>query len=119
MGDATDVLRHQRSGCVEQRAAVVAHLVDHHVVGRALQIVGHLVGDRRHCIPDDLERHRIEAIAHVSTDNVHGTAPTWMMISPVSDILARSPANMTVVEPYSSIRAGPTIAVPAASISRA
>ena len=32
---------------VEQRAAVVAHLVDHHVVGGALQVDRHLVGDRR------------------------------------------------------------------------
>ena len=41
--NTADVLRHQRAFGIEQRATVVAHLVDHHVVGRALQVLGHFV----------------------------------------------------------------------------
>ena len=59
--DAAHVLRDQRAVGIEERATVVADLVDHHVVRRALEVQRHLVGDRRQRVADDLERHRIDA----------------------------------------------------------
>src|SRR5207244_3063758 len=40
---AADVLREQTPSRVEQAAAIIAHLIDHHVVRSALQDVRHLV----------------------------------------------------------------------------
>jgi len=50
---------------VDQRGAEVAHLVDHHVVGGALQIDRHLIGDRGERIADDFERDGIEGSGHL------------------------------------------------------
>jgi hypothetical protein len=58
--DAADVLRDQLAVDIEQCRAVVAHLVDHHVVGGALQIGRHFVGDRWQRVAQDFERDRIE-----------------------------------------------------------
>ncbi len=59
--DAADVLRDQPSVHVEQRAAIIADLVDHHVIRGALQIDGHLVGDRRQRVAQHFERNGVEA----------------------------------------------------------
>ena len=58
--DAADILRDQLALSVEQRGAVVADLVDHHVVGGPLQIGSHLVGDGRQRVAEHLERDGIE-----------------------------------------------------------
>ena len=60
MRHAADVLRNQLALGVEQRGAVVAHLVDHHVVGGALQVGRHLVGDGRQRVADHFERDGVE-----------------------------------------------------------
>src|SRR5207253_4552233 len=93
-----DVLADQLAGGVDQRGAEVAHLVDHHVVGGALQIDRHLVGDRGQRIADDFERDGIEG---------HHTAPTVMISSPVGATVQASCSNNTVVVPCSWISAGP------------
>jgi len=64
---AADVLRDQRAVRVEQRRAVVAHLVDHHVVRRALQIHAHLVGDGRQRVADDFERNGVQRFVHAAS----------------------------------------------------
>jgi len=64
MRHAADVLADQLAGGVDQRGAEVAHLVDHHVVGGALQIDRHLIGDRGERIADDFERDGIERGGH-------------------------------------------------------
>ncbi len=65
MRHAADVLADQLAGGVDQRGAEVAHLVDHHVVGGALQIDRHLIGDRGERIADDFERDGIERGGHL------------------------------------------------------
>ena len=60
MRHAADILRHERAVGRDQRGAEVAHLVDHHVVGGALQIGRHLVGDGRQRVADHLERDGVE-----------------------------------------------------------
>src|SRR5204862_5657266 len=94
-----------------QGGAEIAHLVDHHVVGGALQVRRHLVGDRRQRVADDFERHRIQFRAHA--------APlTETRSSPVLATLQRSPRKSTVVVPCSRTRAGPAIRAPAPRSSR-
>ena len=46
LGNRVETLRDALG--IEQRGAVVAHLVDHHVVGSALQVGRHLVGGGAH-----------------------------------------------------------------------
>ena len=41
---------------------IVAHLVDHHVVGGALQVGRHLVGDGGQRVADHLERDGVERL---------------------------------------------------------
>src|SRR6516165_1605175 len=65
MRHPADVLADQLAGGIDQRGAEVAHLVDHHVVGGALQIDRHLVGDRGQRIADDFERDGIEGGGHL------------------------------------------------------
>ena len=60
---AADVLRHELAVGIDQRGAEVAHLVDHHVVGGALQVGRHLVGDRGQRVADHFQRDRIERLA--------------------------------------------------------
>ncbi len=59
-----DVLAEKLALRVDQRGAEVAHLVDHHVVGGALQIGGHLVGDGRQRAAHHFERDRVETLTH-------------------------------------------------------
>ncbi len=61
---AADVLRDQFAPGAEQRRAVVAHLVDHHVVGGALQVGRHLVGDGRQRVADHFQRDGVEVGGH-------------------------------------------------------
>ena len=61
--DATHVLREQSSVDVEQAAAVVADLVDHHVERRALQHVRHLIGNRRQDVANHLEGDDVQRFA--------------------------------------------------------
>src|SRR5262249_22086380 len=96
---------------VDQRSAEVAHLVDHHVVGRPLQIDRHLVGDRRQRVADDFQRDGIETGGHVAL-------PTVMISSPEGATVKASPSNSTVVVPCSWISAGPLILLPLPSSSR-
>ena len=52
--DAADILRDQLALQIEQRGAIVAHLVDHHVVGGALQIGRHFICYGRQRVADHL-----------------------------------------------------------------
>jgi hypothetical protein len=45
MGDAAHVLGNQPALGIEQGAAIILHLIDHHIVGGALQIDRHFAGD--------------------------------------------------------------------------
>jgi len=77
------VLRdHPRLG-VDQPAAIVADLVDHHVVGRLRQRVGHFAGIGDDGVAHDLDGDRMGFVA--------GHSFTSMMRWPVSDMVARSP----------------------------
>ena len=60
---AADVLRDQFALGVDQRGAEIAHLVDHHVVRRALQVGRHLAGDGGQGVADDFERDGVEWLA--------------------------------------------------------
>jgi len=60
VGNTAGVLRQQPAARVEQAAAVVAHLVDHHVARGALHHLRHLVGDCRQRVPDDLEGNDVD-----------------------------------------------------------
>ena len=108
---AAHVLAYQAPVGVDDGGAEIPHLVDHHVVGGALEIDRHLVGDRRQGVANDLEGHGIEGL-------VHRIVPREMINSPVPATLQRSPSKSTVVEACSWTRAGPSNAVPAASPSR-
>jgi hypothetical protein len=72
MRNPADVLADQLAGGVDQRGAEVAHLVDHHVVGGALQVDRHLVGDRGQRIADDFERDGIERDGHLRHSSSSG-----------------------------------------------
>ena len=98
---------------VDQRGAVVAHLVDHHVVGGALQVGRHLVGDGGQRVADHFERDRVERMGR------HHAPPTVMISSPDGATVQASCSNSTVVVPCSWISAGPAISLPAPSSSRA
>ena len=101
---AADVLRNELALGVEQRGAIVAHLVDHHVVGGALQVGRHLVGDGGQGVADHFERDGVE---------LHRTAPMVMISSPDGATRHWSFSNSTVVVPCSWMRAGPVISAPA------
>ena len=60
VGDAADILRDELALGIDQRGAEIAHLVDHHVVGGALQIGRHFVGDRRQRVADHFQSDRIK-----------------------------------------------------------
>ena len=81
VGDAADILRNQLAVRVEQRGAIVADLVDHHVVGGPLQIGGHLVGDGRQRVAEHLERDGVE---------LHRLPPIPMMSSPDTSLDGRT-----------------------------
>ena len=126
--DAADILRDQLALGVEQRGAIVAHLVDHHVVGGALQVGRHLVGDGGQRVADDLQRHRIERDALCRFGGLarrrflsrlrHHAFPSLMINSPDGATLHSSLRNSTVVVPCSWINAGPTMRAPALSAVR-
>ena len=92
MRHPADVLADQLAGGVDQRGAEVAHLVDHHVVGGALQVGRHLVGDRRQRVADHLQRDRVER-------NRHAAPPTVIISSPDGATSQVSRSNSTVVVP--------------------
>ena len=130
--DAADVLRDQLALGVEQRGAEVAHLVDHHVVGGALQVGRHLVGDGGQRVADHFERDRVErpcrsracvlraiALARRALRVFgHHAPPTLMISSPDGATVQSSLLNSTVVVPSSCTIAGPTMRAPALSASR-
>ena len=59
--DAAHVLGDQLALGVEKCSAIVAHLVNHHVVGGALQVSRHFIGDGRQRVADDLERDGVKS----------------------------------------------------------
>ena len=144
MRDAADILRDQLALGVDERGAEVAHLVDHHVVGGALQVGRHLVGDRRQGVADDLEGDRVErlavdrlagaslarlgfagagltgrGLAHWRLAGFGHHAPPILMISSPDGVTRQSSLlNSTVVVPCSWMSAGPTTRAPALRASR-
>ncbi len=109
MRHAAHVLADQLAVGVDERGTEIAHFVNHHVVGGALQVGRHLVGDRRQGVADDFERDGIEG---------HAAPPTSMISSPEGATSHESFSNSTVVVPCSWISAGPGIRSPARSASR-
>jgi hypothetical protein len=106
---AASVLRDHAAVGVDQPAAEVAHLVDHHVVGGLAQRRRHLVGIG------------VDGVAHdLDGDGVgfHVRSASVTMICPLGSITARSPGPIRVVELASSITAGPAISAPAAKPGR-
>ena len=111
MGHAAYVLADEIAIGGEQRGAEVADFVDHHVVGGALQIRRHFIGDGGQGVADHLKGDGVKPGAHA-------TPPTVMINSPVAATVQESPANMTVVVPCSCTMAGPSKCAPAGSCSR-
>src|SRR5207248_8010884 len=103
------VLRDHAALAVDQTTAEIAHLVDHHVVGGLAQRRGHLIGIGVDGIAHHLDGHGIY---------FHCRSASVTMMWPLSFTAARSPLPIKVVELGSSITAGPTISVPAASAGR-
>ena len=60
VGDAADILGNQFALRVDQCGAKVAHLIDHHVVGGALQVRRHFVGDCGQRVADHFKRDGVE-----------------------------------------------------------
>jgi hypothetical protein len=60
MRHTTDVLAQQAAPGIEQTAAVVTNLVNHHVVRSPLQHVRHLIRDRGKHVPDNFERDNVQ-----------------------------------------------------------
>ena len=112
MRHAADILAHQIAIGGQQGGAKIAHLVNHHVVGGALQVRRHLVGYRRQGVANDFQRDGIEL------RSAHCRPPTVMINSPVSATAQESPANITVVVPCSCTIEGPSKPAPAAKSSR-
>ena len=90
--------------------------VDIGAEGGALDIGVDLIGDRDEAVADHLERDRIDGVAarpsaRLIASMLHAASaqprPQWMRISPSAPISKRSPGQTRVVEPYSSIKAGP------------
>src|SRR5215510_16412805 len=110
------VLRDHARLRVDQPAAEIAHLVDHHVVGGLGERVSHLVGIGHDGVAHDLDRDRMGFVA------VHccpaSPSATSMMRCPASVTVATSPGWMSVVAFGSSITAGPSMRAPAASDGR-
>src|SRR5262249_36207969 len=101
------VLRDHPAFAIDQAAAEVAYLVDHHVVGGLAQGPRHLVGIGIDGVAHDLDGdgidfHRLSLRASVT------------MICPLSFTTAWSFAPMSVVEFGSSTTAGPASSVPTA-----
>src|SRR5690606_29268909 len=99
---------------VDQAAAIVAHLVDHHVVGRLGQHVGHLVA-----IGDDGVAYHFDG----NWIDLGHWEPQWnrpmrMIRWPVSATVTTSPGATSVVEFCSSITAGPSTTSPGLSAGR-
>src|SRR5579864_445557 len=111
MRHAADILRHEPGVGQQQRGAEVADLVDHHVVGGAMEIGCHLGRDRGQGAADDFQGHGVEL-------RRHWACPTLMMSSPVSATASLSPGKITVVEAYSLTSAGPSILSPGFNFSR-
>ena len=117
------VLANHASLHIDQAAAKVAHLVNHHVVGRLAQRQGHFfrIGDERmghHLLGDRVDR----ACTRCRYGCVHAKTP-WgksmsMMMWPCALMRARSPGKTKVVELGSSITAGPVTSNPAGRLGR-
>jgi hypothetical protein len=58
--DAADILRNQLALEIDQRGAEIAHLIDHHIVGCALQVRRHFIGDRGQRVADHFQRDGVE-----------------------------------------------------------
>ena len=87
--NAADILRDELAFGIDQRGAEVAHLVDHHVVGGALQVGGHFVGDRRQRIADHFQRHRIERYAARRARDAAPASLPWPCV--VFELIVRVP----------------------------
>src|SRR6266852_2725231 len=109
---AAAVLRNHPPLYVEQTTAIVAHFVDHHVVGGFGEHIRHLVG-----IGDD-------GIAHDFNGDGMGFGHEWtsgamvMVRCPAAVTEAPSPGWMSVVALGSSMIAGPSIVMPAGKDGR-
>src|SRR5690606_13453241 len=103
-------------GRIEEPAAIVAHLVDHHVVGGLAQDIRHLV-----CIGDDGAAHHFHG-NRVCPDGFHACPQLCLakVITrcPCSVTSTSSPGWTSVVEFGSSITAGPVKRNPAGSVGR-
>jgi hypothetical protein len=92
---------------VDQAHAVVVDLVDHHVVGGAVEHGGHLVAARDQRIAHHLERDRVDGVHPTFTTR----CPSWLT-------LATSPGYSKVTDPYSLVTAGPRTGAPSLRSAR-
>ena len=94
--------------------------IDIRAEGRAGDVGVDLVRDRNDTVTQHFERDRIEL--GLLADRVHVASPhvplQLMRISPIRPTSNRSLGPMTVVEPYSSITAGPAAVKPAGRVPR-
>ena len=118
---AAGALRDQLPVGADEADREVVVLVDIGTERRALDVGVDLVGDRHEAVTDHLERDRIELGRRffAADDFLHAQPrPQWMHSSPSAPTSKRSPGQISVVDPYSSIKAGPWPEKPAGSAVR-
>src|SRR6185437_5378732 len=111
-------LRDEMALGVHESDGEVLIFVDIGAKGRARDIRIDLIGDRDDAVADHFERDRIE-LGSSLRDGVHQCLsylrPQAIRISPMVPILKLPPGQTSVLEPYSSITAGPAASTPAGS----
>ena len=109
---------------VHHADGVILVFVDQRTECGAHQVGLDKVGDGLKVLADDFHGDRVDPDRAVRIDTGHHAAssvkrrPTCMRISPSRPISKRSAGPTMVVEPYSSITAGPAAAKPGGSVSR-
>ncbi len=107
----------------EQAGGEIERLVDDDVVGGAHEVGFHFLGHRDHAVAHDLGDDRIGfgwLLARVRCFLCHRQRPPPTAITrlPNASTSIVSPGISTVVEAYSSIRAGPLMRLPASNAAR-
>src|SRR5262249_7661730 len=85
---------------------------------RPLDVSVDLVGDRHEAMADHFQRDRVDGKGPGAFLHGYHPAPMVIRISPSAPTSKRSPGAIRVVEPYSSIKAGPVPAKPGTSAVR-
>ncbi len=116
---AASALRDQLALGADQPDGEIVVLVDIGRERRALDVGVDLVGDRDEAVADHFQRDRIDSERNVAREFLHHRSPaTVTRISPSLPTSKPSPGQISVVDPYSSIKAGPCPLKPGASAVR-